>query len=429
MKKAIKGKIAFVLISIIMLVFLLLLFPLDFFAHGFYCDVIQLNEINEEDYLGYIDLSQGSSQTTFSPLKQHFAGFEIVLDNMGDNVSGELTLSTYRSNGKEIESIEVNLGDVIPRTWYMVYLNGRYDKGTEYKLVISAQNCNTDVSLVLVDNDYLSKEGLGNNLLLGYAYSEPTFSHAEKVLILMAMISLWILILANLCIKKSHIRKYMHIVALFLGMTTLLSWNYMFNSFDEENMERFETFQNGSDSFVLGVIEGEKAGMGQAYGLGRYYMASGYYNSYSNEFISDGEWHYGYNRTTPQIQIDANSYTQSFANVGTVIQFENGDRFTVTEIDSGDGTYILSLDADTPLNYYKYGDLNKAKFYIEKDGALNQQPEGLLVSYPSQYGLQGKVFRHLTNFMGDNYYIENLELLCCVLTAFVFCLLIFLVGI
>ena len=429
MKKTLKKKIAFALASVIILAFLILLIPLDFFTHGFYCDVVQLNEINEEDYLGYFDLSQDSFHTTFSPLRDHFAGFEIVLDKIGDNASGELTLAIYRPDGKEIETVKVNISDIMQRTWHMVYLNGRYSKNTEYELVISIQNCNTDVSLILTDNDYISEEGLGNNLLLGFAYSEPTFSHAEKILILMAMISLWILALTGLCIKNPAAKKYLYMSVMFLGITTLLSWNYMFNSFDEENRERFETFQKDSDSYALGVIEGEKAGMGQAYGLGRYYMASGYYNSYSNEFASDGEWYYGYNRTEPQIQINANAYTQSFSNVGTVIQFANGDRFTVTEVSSGDGTYILSLDSDKPLNYYKYGDLNKALFHIEKNGTLIQQPRGLLVSYPSQYGLQGKVFRHLSHFLDSDYYIEDLELLCCVLTGAVFCFLIFMIRV
>ena len=79
MKKTLKKKIVFALASVVMLVFLILLIPLDFFTHGFYCDVVQINEINEEDYLGYFDLSQDSFHTTFSPLRDHFAGFEIVL--------------------------------------------------------------------------------------------------------------------------------------------------------------------------------------------------------------------------------------------------------------------------------------------------------------------------------------------------------------
>lgn len=77
------------------------------------------------------------------------------------------------------------------------------------------------------------------------------------------------------------------------------------------------------------------------------------------------------------------------------------------------------MDTDGPLNYYKYGDLNNARFYIEGDGTYNQQPKGLLVSYIRQYGLQGKVFRHLAHYMSADSYIINLELICCILTALV----------
>lgn len=113
---------------------------------------------------------------------------------------------------------------------------------------------------------------------------------------------------------------------------------------------------------MLGMIEGEKEGMGQRYGLALFYDGSGYFNHFSNEFVSDENWFNGYHRTQPQIQLDANGYTQNFTAPGTIIQFKNGDRFTITEIVSSEENYIFTLDADGPLNYYKYGDLNEATF-------------------------------------------------------------------
>lgn len=421
-------KKGFIIASMILFVLLILIGPMDFFSHGFYCDVVEYSNINEEDFISYVDISKDAYETEFSPIEKHFAGFEIFFEEIPDTAEGMLTLSTYEEDGELIESREVNISGISPKTWYMVYTNGHYNKNTEYRLVLNTENCTEPLLLVLIDNDYLSEESLGNNLLIGYAYSEPTFTNAEKVLITLLFLAIWIMVFGEIFLNASSKRKYTRFVALTLGMTAILSWNYMFNSFDVENQEKFESFQYDSDSLVTGAIEADRAGGEQVYGLGSYYVASGIYSSRTS-FANNEEWIHGYSKTEPQIQISANPYTQLFAEIGTIVQFKNGDAFAVTEVVDSDGNYILTLNSSTPLNYYKYGDIGEASFYYLEDGVPKQYPSGLLQPYISQYGLQGKIFQQITKNMDAGHYEENLELLCSILTALVLCMIIILTAV
>lgn len=69
-------KRGFIIASMILLVLLILIGPADFFAHGFYCDVVEYYNIDEEGFIGYADVSQNVYETTFAPVEKHFAGFE-----------------------------------------------------------------------------------------------------------------------------------------------------------------------------------------------------------------------------------------------------------------------------------------------------------------------------------------------------------------
>ena len=66
------------------------------------------------------------------------------------------------------------------------------------------------------------------------------------------------------------------------------------------------------------------------------------------------------------------------------------------------------------------------------DNALNAKGEqfhkSLLGAYRSQYGLQGKVFKHLARLIGNRGIVSNLNLLCCVITAFVFAVIVVLLA-
>ena len=421
-------KLAFIIMITIFMALLFLLFPIDHFSHGFYSDVTEYYNINEEDILGYFDLGQSSYDLTFIPLQDHFAGFEVMLDQIPEDVSGELELVTS-ADGSIIETCEVNLSDVSSKTWYMIYADEKYEKNIEYQLKISVRDCNEAPLLLMVDNDYLQKESQEDNLLIGYAYERSTFTLEEKALILFLALSIWLFLFGELWISDVTRRKYVRVGALTLGLTVLLSWNYMFNSFDVENDSSFETFQFDSDALVLGVIEAEKNEANTIdYGLGRYFVAAGPYSSQIS-FKDDDNWEKGYSKTEPQICISNNLYTREFIAPGIVIQLENGDLFVITEVTEDGEDYILTLNTDQPLNYYKYGDLGNASFYHPDGEILNRYPNGLLTSYKSQYGLQGWLFKTLIHVLDIDRYEEVLELLCAVATAFIFSLIIVLVGI
>ena len=420
-------KLTFIIISIIFMVLLFLLFPIDYFSHGFYSDAIEYYNISEEDIWGYFDLGQSSYDLTFTPLQDHFAGFEVMLDQIPEDVSGELELVTS-ADGSIIETWEVNLSDVSSKNWYMIYADEKYKKNIEYQLKISVRDCNEAPLLLMIDNDYLQKESQGDNLLIGYAYEQSTFTLEEKALILLLALSIWLFLLGEMWISDMLKRKYVRVGALTLGLTVLLSWNYMFNSFDVENDSNFETFQLDSDALVLGVIEAEKDDANIIdYGLGRYFVAAGPYSSQIS-FRDDDNWEKGYSKNEPQICISNNLYTREFIAPGIVIQFANEDLFIIQEVVEEEENYILTLNTDKPLNYYKYGDLQEASFYYSDEGTLNRYPNGLLTSYKSQYGLQGRIFQLMVQVLGIDRYEEFLELLCSVAAAFIFSLLIVLVG-
>ena len=61
-----KNKIIFAGISLIFLLLVILIGPADFFRHGFFCDVVEYNEIDEEDRLETVILAENDFQTTFS---------------------------------------------------------------------------------------------------------------------------------------------------------------------------------------------------------------------------------------------------------------------------------------------------------------------------------------------------------------------------
>ena len=421
-------KLFFAVISSIIIIGLILLLPMDYFCHGFYCESVGYDNIDQGDYLEHVDLSEGAFETTFSPLKNHFAGFEIFLENIPDDRSGDLAISTYTLQGKLIETKEVAISEVSPAGWYMVYLNEKYKKDTVYRLIIDASKCESAPGLLLVDNDYLTGEGMGNNLLIGYAYAQSTFSNVEKVLIFLFAVSIWIMFLSALYLKNARKRKAAGKTALILGITVLLSWNYMFNSFDEENAERFSSFQFDSDALVTGNIEAAKDGIEQSYGLGRYYVTRGEYNT-QTEFVNDDSWLNGYSTMEPRIKISKNEYTKLFAATGTMIQFDNRDMLTVTETTEEGEYYIFTLNSPVPLNYYKYGDLGNAIFYSSEGGILNRYPNGVLEPYEAQYGLQGRVFQYLAQYMSEDNYEVYLELICSLATALVFSLIIVLIRV
>lgn len=81
--------------------------------------------------------------------------------------------------------------------------------------------------------------------------------------------------------------------------------------------------------------------------------------------------------------------------IGNAILFKNGVALPITEITSDEIWTTVSFDAGRPLNWWKYGDLSEIKFLDSKGTIL---PQGYSIAYVSQYGLQGKIFKHLARY-------------------------------
>ena len=113
------------------------------------------------------------------------------------------------------------------------------------------------------------------------------------------------------------------------------------------------------------------------------------------------------------------------AMVGNSVQFANGSMFQIINV-SDDGDCIsIDLNAERMLTESKYGELTEVIFY---DQNMVQLPNGILTAYPSQYGLQGKIFKHLARHMEYEGAAENLKLICSMAAAVVFVLIVFLLS-
>ena len=171
-------KTLFLLLSVVMALALVLLIPLDFFYHGFYCEPIAYGNISEEDLLSTVDVSQEAYTTTFSPQEKRFAGFEVFIADLPEDTAGELVFTTYNQKGEMLESLEAEISTMYENTWYIITTGEEYQVGQVYQLQISARNCTEAPRLQLVDNGYLQEESLDGHVMFWSGYAQPTFSIA-----------------------------------------------------------------------------------------------------------------------------------------------------------------------------------------------------------------------------------------------------------
>ena len=411
-KKSSASKKTVIILALILIVILIFLIgPLDFFAHGFYSNVVNYEDIDSDDFLGYVDLSQQDYQLTFTPAKSHFTGFEINLINQPNN-TGTLILTVTDQYGKLIDKISVDVGNIQSKSWYKVSTNEKLNKGTSYILTIHAENCAAAPQLQLVDNDYLATESISDNLLIGYAYKDSTFTVQQRILISLLLLVVGGLSFSFICCNKQK-RVLLQSLLVFLSLLLVLTWNFTFNSLDSQNTT-FTDFQVYSETLVSGPIFAQKAGVdiNYRYGLGWYTDSKGINDSYALSFLTDANWNKGYNRQAPIILLSSTDYTRSVAVAGNCIRFANEDVVRISDV-SDDGTWlVVTLQSDKLLREAKQGDLSEIVFL---DSDNNELPRGTFVEYPGQYGLQGKVFKRLSAYFS----IDTMNMLCSLATAFV----------
>ena len=409
------------------IVALIMLGPMDYFSHGFFPDEIDIQQIADEDVLGLMNVDDEDCFVVFSPRKAHFAGVELFLVDHSPENGGMMTMTISDPAGRLVDENEIDLGRVRDSAWYKVYTNTALQEDEQYTIRFAVSGTASAPSFLLVRNDYLGDETVDGNILISYAYKNSTFSISERVFLSLAVLALLILLL-RFAIPVERFRRQAKTAVLFLVLTTGLAWNYLFNSLDNHNTD-FAYFQSDSETLVTGMIYAEQDGIqfsnesDRAFGLGRYYSLKGFLIRYGLSYITDDNWNEGYARTFPAIVVDSNTITQRIAVPGNSVGFKNGEEYMITGIsDNGDNISIY-LNAERPLSPARNGSLDDTIFY---DSDHLPMSKSLITAYGSQYGLQGKVFRHLARYMNPEDALSNLYLICSLATASVFVLIVLL---
>jgi len=184
MLKQAKNNIVFVVLSLLLLVLLVLIGPMNAFQHGYYANEVDVSTILKDDLAGTYDLIKSEYTTTFIPAKKHMTGVEVYIVKQ-DSTQGSLILTIEDSNGKIIDHSEVEVSNVKSDTWYKFYTKAKYKIGGQYTLHISASGTNGSITLQKATTSYMSEENRSGEALLSFAYKKSTFSIGERALICM----------------------------------------------------------------------------------------------------------------------------------------------------------------------------------------------------------------------------------------------------
>lgn len=415
--------------TLLLIVLLIYMGPVDGFTHGYYADEIPLEQILADDYLEKIPLGSNEYEVSFSPANSHLVGFVIYLTNQDINDTGFLYLTVFDSKNHAIDQISTKLNEIPNSSWYKVKTSANFKQGETYRIVFSVDAYKSVPSLQTIKSDYLPQETISGNILLAYAYAKSTFSFPCKVLLTLFALSVWLYILS----KTFHIpaTKPLRNIALFTIMSTVLSWNYMFNSMDNQNTT-FDYFQYDSEALVTGMIQADQCGASfqypweEGYGLGTCYDLKYTTLRPWNDYITDKNWIKGYSRYDSKIVVDSSMYTQEIAVAGNYITFENGSCYQITEVETSESYITITLDSKDPLTPAKNGSLDHAIF---SDANHTPFPPCRVSAYSSQYGLQGKIFKHAARYLGGANAIEGFHLVCCLALALILTAIVYLVRI
>lgn len=403
---------------------LFLLGPMDVFSHGFYPEEIDVEQIADVDILGQVNVNDENCVIFFSPQENWFAGVELYLVNHIPENGGMMVMQIFDSSGRMIDEVEIDLSKVRNSAWYKVHINSVLHKNMQYSAKFTISGTETIPAFLLVNKDYLGDESIDGNILVSYAYSKSTFSFQEKVLLFMLILAILGAVL-YFGISNQTYRRWLKIETLYLVLTAVMTWNFMYNSFDDKN-SGFLGFQSDSETLVSGAIYAERDGIyflgenEKGYGLGRYYDLKGMLEGYELAYITDDSWLHGYGRSIPAIVVNSNAITKKIAVVGNYIQFENGEEYQISGVADYGLNLCISLNTERTLSQARNGSLDNATFY---DASHQVIAKSLITAYNSQYGLQGKIFRNMARYMDEDEVIPNLNLLCAFLTASVFVLI------
>lgn len=390
--------------------FLLRLDVFDSFYHGYFTDAVSYDRVDADSVLGTYNLADGEMDLSFTPQKSHLAGFVLYLENPADN-TGYLNLQILDEKGKLVKSIQEDLSKIQNEHEYKVQSNLPLKQNVSYLLKISAQDYRTAPSLIIVSDQYRAPESADNGVLIGYAYGNPTFKDAEKYLLTILVFGLCFLML-----KRSRE------IGVVIVLIVALAWNYSFNSFDVSN-DKFDGFQADSEALVTKAILAKKLGLSNPMGAGLLgidtYQGP---NGTGGGFDTDDEWIEGYHRTDPAISLRISEFSREYVIPGNYIRFANGEVHQIQWTQERDAVWMtVALDIDSPIPYEKLGSLDGARILDENE---KEVPYGVVVPYESQYGLQGRIFQHLSEYIDD---LDTLRLYCALGTAFVLLCIVYLI--
>lgn len=419
-----KYRLGYIVFTVIIFCFLLLIGPLDYFNHGFYCNPPYWD--SNLEYVQYTDFDKQDFEQKFVPVKEHFRGVELFFSGIDKDAYGRIIVTIQDENGEIKDKQSIELGKLSNEKWYPVYVEGNLKKGSEYTLKVGLEECTGTPALLLANELDMplehvladTNEKQSSGALLGYGYAESTFSLSEKFLMSALMICIWMTVGLR-CVngKKSIKLKVKNIIIVIMGIG-ILTWTYIYNSFDAANQNSFSGFQSDSERLAAGPIVTEHDNVTlEKYGLGTY-KTIGYFDNYTDEeFLTDDDFTEGYSLYEAVIAVHNNSYTDDTIVTGNMLQFQDGSMYTIRDVIVVD-TYIYAyLETDELLSRGKNGSLEHMRVF-RADGAPLQI--GRIVPYESQYGLQGKMFRHLARRMEFENVISNLNFLCSLLTSVVF---------
>ena len=138
------------------------------------------------------------------------------------------------------------------------------------------------------------------------------------------------------------------------------------------------------------------------YGLGYYHENTGDTTSYWTDtlslyrgetaYLSDGEFLDGYGLNGDWLAFSENLYTDTYYIPGNYFLFRNGSKAVITGVERKDNICYVAVEAGQKLDREKNGNLSEIKLF---DTSGRELPRGIFSEYPSQIGLQGRIFRVL----------------------------------
>jgi len=424
--KKLIGIIAITLMAIALIIYV---GPADGFTHGYYSEEIRLWELPWQNIQEGVNLETEKAEILFTPLKDHLAGFEVVVTKPEGGNNGNLIITTTGEDGREKDSITVPTDRIRENEWYKVKTKGKYKKGEQYKLIISSDGGDRAPNLICMTSDYLPAETREGNVLTNYAYAEPTFSTEKKILLSLIIVSLWLFICSFLTGEK--LRRVFRIATGIILVSAVLSWNYLYNIFDVQN-ERFVNYQDDSEILVTGMLYADREGTyfsdpeERGYGLGYYRNIRGRLFNYREWYYPDeGEWEEGYSKEACRIKIASSDYSIDVTAPGNVIRFANGDSYVIESAEDDGSSIVVTLQGDKHLSARVNGSLDDAEFYTSSGEKLES---GRIIAYLSQYGLQGKIFKVIARLIKRDDVLPPLNLLTSLAMALTVVLITFLLS-